>query len=91
MRKFVMFATVGLFSGVLFAGAALEDLDANKYGTISADEAKAQPELAKSFDALDQNKDGKLSAAEFAQFEMAPAIEQQVEQVMPETPAAHAE
>jgi len=62
----------------------LEDLDTNKDGAISTEEAQAQAELAKDFKALDQNQDGKLDAAEFAQFETAQALEQQA---MPDAPA----
>ncbi len=47
----------------------LADLDADKDGVISAEEAQANPELAKSFESVDENKDGKIDAAEFAQFE----------------------
>ncbi|HHJ40256.1 MAG: hypothetical protein AXA67_06855 [Methylothermaceae bacteria B42] len=47
----------------------LSDLDADKDGVISAEEAQANPDLAKSFESVDENKDGKIDAAEFAQFE----------------------
>ncbi len=47
----------------------LADLDTDKDGVISAEEAQANPDLAKSFESVDENKDGKIDAAEFAQFE----------------------
>ncbi len=76
MRKIMIAGLSAIFSGVLMAGSALGDLDADKDGVISAEEAQAKPELAKDFQALDKNQDGRLDAAEFAQFEMAPAAEQ---------------
>ncbi len=76
MRKIMIAGLSAIFSGVLMAGSALGDLDADKDGVISAEEAQAKPELAKDFQALDKNQDGRLDAAEFARFEMAPAAEQ---------------
>ena len=44
---------------------AFSTLDANKDGKISADEARADPDLFASFDMLDVNHDGYLSPQEF--------------------------
>lgn len=50
-------------------GSGMSALDTNQDGVISAEEAQANPDLAKSFESIDENKDGKIDAAEFAQFE----------------------
>ncbi len=76
MKKIIAAGMFTLFSGMVFAGTTLNDLDANKDGLISAEEAKAKPELAKGFSELDKNQDGQLDSAEFAQFEMEPVTEQ---------------
>ncbi len=77
MRKLTIVSVIALFSGLTFAGTTYEDLDANKDGVISAEEAQADPELAGKFKDLDKNQDNQLDAAEFAQFEMTPAPERQ--------------
>jgi len=88
MRRFVLLVSVSLFSGVLFAASALEDLDANKDGVISAEEAQVRADLAKDFNLLDRNQDGKLDAAEFAQFEAIPASAEETTSEIPgEMPA----
>ncbi len=46
-------------------------LDKDKDSMVSKDEAKKNKELAKQFDSLDTNKDGKLDQAEFSAFEAA--------------------
>lgn len=76
MRKSAIISVIALFSSLAFAGTSYEDLDANKDGVISAEEAQANPELAAKFRDLDKNQDNQLDAAEFAQFEMAPVEEQ---------------
>lgn len=89
MRRFVLLVSASLFSSILFAASALEDLDANKDGSISAEEAQAQADLAKDFNLLDRNQDGKLDAAEFAQFEAIPATdEEKMPEISGEMPAA---
>jgi EF-hand domain pair len=52
-------------------GKGMEALDTNKDTLISRDEAKGHRFLAKKFDAIDINKDGYLSQAEFATFRAA--------------------
>ena len=42
----------------------LRSLDTNKDGVISRDEAKSSPELAKRFNEMDKDGDGKLSVQE---------------------------
>lgn len=54
-----------LSSPAAFAQAPdLAKLDANSDGTITKEEAKANPELAAKFDELDTDKNGSLSQAE---------------------------
>lgn len=45
------------------------ELDTNHDGTISKEEAAANPKLYQDFKNLDKNGDGKLEKAEFARFE----------------------
>ena len=51
----------------------VEKLDTNGDGVISRAEAGKAPRLAKSFDAIDANKDGQLSKEELAAFRKAHA------------------
>jgi hypothetical protein len=53
--------------------AEFAKLDKDHKGYITKKDAAKNKELAKKFDTLDMNKDGKLDQAEFAQFEVAPA------------------
>ncbi len=46
--------------------AAFTKADANGDGKVSKDEAVQLPEIARKFDALDEDKDGTLTLAEFA-------------------------
>lgn len=50
------------------APSVRKTLDANGDGVIDRDEAAAHPRLAKRFDVLDANKDGKLERAEMPRF-----------------------
>ncbi len=62
-------------AGFAWAGSgkvSFQDLDANRDGVISPDEAKKAPEIAKKFSQADTNRDGKLDAAEFAALETMP-------------------
>jgi len=61
-------------SGLAWAGsgaASFQDLDSNREGQITLDEAKKSPDLKAKFTQADANKDGKLDAAEFAALETA--------------------
>ncbi len=61
-------------SGLAWAGsgaASFQDLDSNRDGQITLDEAKKSPEVKAKFTQADANKDGKLDAAEFAALETA--------------------
>lgn len=49
---------------------AFSELDTNKDGQISQDEAKKNPDLAKKFDNADSNHDKAVDVGEFARFEM---------------------
>jgi len=65
--KSMMVATT--FIGVAtFAAEApqFNDVDKNKDGYISQDEAKSVPEIMKLFATVDADRDGKLSPAEYA-------------------------
>ncbi len=73
MRKLAIVSVIALFSSLTFAGIPYEELDADKDGVISAEEAQADPKLAGRFKDLDKNQDDRLDAAEFAQFKMTPA------------------
>lgn len=62
-------------SGFAWAGsgaASFQDLDTNRDGQITLDEAKKAPEVKAKFTQADANKDGKLDAAEFAALETMP-------------------
>ena len=62
-------------SGLAWAGsgaASFQDLDSNRDGQITLDEAKKSPDLKANFTQADANKDGKLDAAEFAALETMP-------------------
>jgi len=62
-------------SGFAWAGSgkiSFQDLDTNRDGQISLEEAKKAPEVSKKFVQADTNQDGKLDAAEFAALETMP-------------------
>jgi hypothetical protein len=62
-------------SGLAWAAggaASFQELDANRDGQITVDEAKKAPEVKEKFTQADANKDGKLDAAEFAALETMP-------------------
>ena len=62
-------------SGLAWAGsgaASFQDLDSNRDGQITLDEAKKSPEVKAKFTQADANKDGKLDAAEFSALEVMP-------------------
>jgi Ca2+-binding EF-hand superfamily protein len=48
---------------------AFSQLDTNKDGKISQEEAKKNPDLAKKFDSADSNHDKEVDVGEFARFE----------------------
>lgn len=55
------------------ASAEFGKLDKDGDGILSRSEGKRNKEVAKSWNKLDVNKDGKLDAMEFSQFELNPA------------------
>ena len=62
-------------SGLAWAGSgkvSFQDLDSNRDGQITLDEAKKSPEVKARFTQADANQDGKLDAAEFAALETMP-------------------
>lgn len=66
--QWILAAAFALTSGLAVAAGA-QTLDQDGDGTISKQEAQADPKLAENFDSLDQNGDEVLDSAEFAQFE----------------------
>ena len=67
---------VALVVSAFFGGAAMaadapsfETLDQDGNGTISAEEAKAAPNLADAWNKADSNEDGVVDRAEFSAFE----------------------
>jgi hypothetical protein len=65
-----------------------EELDRDGDGYISAEEAKARPDLAKGLEASDNNKDGQLNSAEFSAFEGKTRLTPPEESEIPEPGAA---
>lgn len=55
------------------ASAEFGKLDKDGDGVLSRSEGKRNKDVAKSWNQLDVNKDGKLDAMEFSQFELNPA------------------
>ncbi|NIP73585.1 MAG: hypothetical protein GWO16_11385 [Gammaproteobacteria bacterium] len=49
---------------------SFQDLDADSDGQISREEAEKLPSLQNKFDSADANRDGSVSSAEFAAFEV---------------------
>ncbi|PIE25111.1 MAG: calcium-binding protein [Neptuniibacter caesariensis] len=52
------------------APSIFEQLDQNKDGKVSIEEAQVSPALVKSFDKIDSNRDGYLSKDEFSQLQV---------------------
>jgi len=77
MKKYTLTALALMaVSGFAWAGSgkvSFQDLDTNRDGQISLEEAKKAPEISKKFVQADTNQDGKLDAAEFAALETMPA------------------
>lgn len=61
VTAFMMAASVSFAAGDLGT-----QLDVDKDGYISAQEAESMPEILEQFDKLDVNKDGKIDMAEIA-------------------------
>jgi len=76
MTKYTLTALALLaVSGLAWAGSgavSFQDLDKNRDGQISLDEAKKATEVKNRFSEADVNKDGQLDAAEFAALEAMP-------------------
>jgi Ca2+-binding EF-hand superfamily protein len=76
MKKYTL-TTLALMtvSGLAWAtggAASFQELDSNRDGQITLDEAKKSPGLKSNFTQADANKDGKLDAAEFSALEVMP-------------------
>lgn len=52
---------------------SMSEVDTNKDGTVSRDEAKASPRLARSFDTIDADRDGQLTRKELSEWRKAHA------------------
>jgi Ca2+-binding EF-hand superfamily protein len=76
MKKYTLTAlalmTVSGLAWAASGAASFQELDANRDGQITLDEAKKAPEVKEKFTQADANKDGKLDAAEFAALETMP-------------------
>lgn len=76
MKKYTLTALALMaVSGFAWAGSgkvSFQDLDTNRDGQITLDEAKKAPDVKNRFTQADANKDGKLDAAEFAALETMP-------------------
>lgn len=76
MKKYTLTAlalmTVSGFAWAGSSAASFQDLDTNRDGQITLDEAKKAPEVKDKFTQADANKDGTLDAAEFAALETMP-------------------
>jgi hypothetical protein len=68
MMAFALAKTVRDNAPTFIDEVAASGLDKDGDGTISRSEAQANPRVAKSFEAMDTNKDGKLSPAEIRAF-----------------------
>jgi hypothetical protein len=64
----LLFITAAGGSG-LAASALFDDLDANKDGQVSADEASSESELTEAWSTVDTDKDGAIDRTEFSAFE----------------------
>jgi hypothetical protein len=73
MKKHLLAAlTLMTVSGIAWAGSgtvSFQDLDTNRDGQISREEAKKSPIVEKKFGQVDANRDGQLDMAEFAALE----------------------
>ncbi|MEW8505907.1 MAG: hypothetical protein AB2598_04335 [Candidatus Thiodiazotropha sp.] len=74
MKKRTLATMMGMISGLalstaLVAGTDFATLDANQDGSISAEEAAADPELSKNWSSIDKDENGMVDAAEFSAFE----------------------
>lgn len=76
MKKHLLTAlALTAVSGFAWAGSgavSFQDLDTNRDGQLTLDEAKKSPDVNKKFTQADANKDGKLDASEFAALEIMP-------------------
>lgn len=68
LKKSCLFVTALMMAASVSyaAGDVGAQLDVDKDGYISAQEAEAMPEILEQFDKLDANKDGKIDLAEIA-------------------------
>ncbi|PUB79210.1 MAG: hypothetical protein DBP03_00235 [gamma proteobacterium symbiont of Ctena orbiculata] len=74
MKKRTLATMIGMFSGLalsttLVAGTDFATLDVNQDGSISAEEAAADPEVSKNWSSIDKDENGMVDAAEFSAFE----------------------
>ncbi len=74
MKKRTLATIIGMFSGLalstaIYAGSDFATLDTNQDGSISAEEASADPELSQNWSTIDADENGMVDAAEFSAFE----------------------
>ncbi len=78
MKKLYITLPLGMFSGLVLSTALLASeatgvdfsaLDTNQDGTLSAEEASANPGLSQNWSAIDSDENGVIDNAEFSAFE----------------------
>lgn len=67
-KKIIIAAVVALFATAAYANNIFSKLDIDENGSLNKKEATYMPGLENQWDALDADKNGELSAIEFAKY-----------------------